>query len=124
MEVKSGYKQTEVGVIPVDWHCNEVGGFVDLLTGFPFPSSGYSQSGVRLLRGSNVKRGCTDWSDDLTAYWPTVTPDIRRYSLKAGDIVVAMDGSLVGRSFASLSNADVPALLLQRVARIRSGAVS
>src|SRR5260370_2581198 len=31
-----------------------------------------------------------------------------------------MDGSLVGRSFARLSKSDVPALLLQRVARIRS----
>ena len=31
-----------------------------------------------------------------------------------------MDGSLVGRSFARLSQKDLPALLLQRVARIRS----
>ena len=31
-----------------------------------------------------------------------------------------MDGSLVGRSFARLSKMDLPALLLQRVARIRS----
>ena len=35
-----------------------------------------------------------------------------------------MDGSLVGRSFAPLGEADVPALLLQRVARIRSNAVA
>lgn len=35
-----------------------------------------------------------------------------------------MDGSLVGRSFASLGKDDVPALLLQRVARLRSGSVS
>lgn len=118
------YKQTEVGVIPEDWACSTIGSFIDLLTGFPFPSSGYSQAGIRLLRGSNVKRGCTDWSDDLTAYWPTVTADIRQYSLRAGDIVVAMDGSLVGRSFASLDGADVPALLLQRVARIRTDVVA
>jgi type I restriction enzyme S subunit len=31
-----------------------------------------------------------------------------------------MDGSLVGRSFARLTTQDLPALLLQRVARIRS----
>jgi type I restriction enzyme S subunit len=34
-----------------------------------------------------------------------------------------MDGSLVGRSFAILSDNDVPALLLQRVARIRSSSI-
>jgi type I restriction enzyme S subunit len=123
-EVNSGYKQTEVGVIPEEWGCQRIGGFIDLLTGFPFPSNGYSNSGVRLLRGSNVKRGCTDWSDDLTAYWPDAKGDIRRYALRLGDIVVAMDGSLVGRSFAALGERDVPSLLLQRVARIRSGTVS
>lgn len=120
MDVRPGYKMTEVGVIPEDWEVSKVGYVVDLLTGFPFPSSGYSQSGVRLLRGSNVKRARVDWSDDLTAYWHSVTADIRKYVLESGDIVVAMDGSLVGRSFAALCDADVPALLLQRVARIRS----
>jgi type I restriction enzyme S subunit len=119
-DVAKGYKQTEVGVVPEDWECAAIGPAIDLLTGFPFPSSGYSRTGVRLLRGSNVKRGVTDWSGAGTEYWPAITTDIRKYILKAGDVVIAMDGSLVGRSFAMLSNDDVPALLLQRVARIRS----
>lgn len=110
--------------MPTDWLCSEIGDLIDLLTGFPFPSSGYSTSGTRLLRGSNVKRGETDWSDDICAFWPKVTGDIVRYLLKEGDIVVAMDGSLVGKSFASLAIDDLPALLLQRVARIRSSKIS
>lgn len=118
-----GYKQTEVGVIPDDWDCLSIGNFTDLLTGFPFPSSGYSKSGVRLLRGFNVKRGATDWSEDGTEYWPAITSQIRKYVLKAGDIVIAMDGSLVGRSFAMLSKSDVPAVLLQRVARVRTESI-
>jgi type I restriction enzyme, S subunit len=122
--VKSGSKHAEMGIIPEDWSCQRIGSFIDLLTGFPFPSGHYSKSGVRLLRGSNVKRGCTDWSADLTAHWPSVSADIRNYTLRSGDIVVAMDGSLVGRSFATLGERDVPSLLLQRVARIRSAAVS
>lgn len=56
-------------------------------------------------------------------YWPDVTADIRKYVLKVGDVVIAMDGSLVGRSFGALSERDVPALLLQRVARVRSSEV-
>lgn len=120
MEVSPGYKQTEVGVIPEDWEAKEIGREIDLLTGYPFPSSGYSESGVRLLRGSNVKRGETDWNSDMTQYWPAVTPNIGQYELRHGDLVIAMDGSLVGRSYAQLKFDDLPALLLQRVARIRS----
>ncbi len=119
----TSYKQTEVGVIPEDWDCVRIGELIDLLTGFPFPSRSYSKSGVRLLRGSNVKRGVTDWSEEGTEYWPAISSEIKKYVLKSGDIVVAMDGSLVGRSFAMLSESDVPALLLQRVARIRSSVV-
>ncbi len=75
------------------------------------------------MRGSNVKRGFTDWSEEGTEFWPAITTEIRKYVLKAGDIVIAMDGSLVGRSFAMLSEIDVPAVLLQRVARIRSESI-
>jgi type I restriction enzyme, S subunit len=103
-----------------EWESRAIGPQIDLLTGFPFPSSNYSESGVRLLRGSNVKRGETDWTEGLVQYWPIVTPEIRRYELDADDLVIAMDGSLVGRSYARLRSTDLPAVLLQRVARIRS----
>ena len=103
-----------------EWAERQIGPEIDLLTGYPFPSAQYFDSGIKLLRGSNIKRGITDWSDDLVQYWPEVTSDISQYVLHEGDIVVAMDGSLVGRSFARLAKSDLPALLLQRVARIRS----
>ena len=120
MELKTGYKQTEVGVIPSDWEVKEIGNEIDLLTGFPFPSSKYSIVGIRLLRGSNIKRGVTDWAEEITQYWDKITPALKEYVLQEKDIVIAMDGSLVGRSFAQLSSNDLPALLLQRVARVRS----
>lgn len=119
-----GTKPSELGEIPEDWEVGFVGDVCDLLTGFPFPSSKYSDSGVRLLRGSNVKRSCTDWSEEITQYWPELTSSIAQYELKIGDIVISMDGSLVGRSFAQLRESDLPAVLLQRVARLRSEAVS
>jgi len=122
-EVPPGYKRTEVGVIPEDWKCTSLGAVVNLLTGFPFPSSGYTDSGILLLRGSNVKRGILDWEEEITKYWPYVTPEISRYELREGDLVIAMDGALVGRSYAVVSAADLPSLLLQRVARLRSSQV-
>lgn len=119
-DVPEGYKQTEVGVIPGDWEVKPLEKEIDLLTGFPFPSNQYSKDGVKLLRGSNVKRGTTDWTEENTKYWKSVTSELKEYVLNEGDIVIAMDGSLVGRSFARLSKNDLPALLLQRIARVRS----
>ena len=105
---------------PEGWRTSTIGQEADLLTGFPFPSSGYSADGVRLVRGSNVKRGMLDWGEPITEYWPKVHSDISRYQLREGDLVVAMDGALVGRSFAAIDKKDVPSLLVQRVARLRS----
>lgn len=122
--VEAGYKKTEVGLIPSDWNYHEIGEYIDLLTGFPFPSSKYAKSGVRLLKGSNVKRGQTDWSEKISDFWGEDLYKYKDFELKAGDLVVAMDGSLVGRSYAQISKQDLPALLLQRVARLRSTKLS
>ena len=120
MEVRAGYKQTAAGVIPEDWRSSSMGDEADLLTGFPFASSGFTKSGVRLLRGSNVKRGVVDWSTDITQHWPAVEAKTQVYELRTDDLVIAMDGALVGRSFATVAASDLPALLVQRVARLRS----
>lgn len=122
-KVKQGYKQTDIGAIPEDWELVKIDNYIDFLTGFPFPSNGYANDGIRLVRGSNIKRGKTDWSEDITQYWKELSPELKPYILKDGDIVIAMDGSLVGRSFAQISNKDLPSLLLQRVARIRSSKI-
>lgn len=106
------------------WEVVEIGNHIDLLTGFPFSSNYYSKNGIRLLRGSNIKRNHIDWSENITEYWEKLTPDLKKYVLEDGDIVIAMDGSLVGMSFARLSKKDLPALLLQRVARIRSNSIN
>jgi type I restriction enzyme S subunit len=120
MEVRPGCKQTEVGLIPNDWRSSRMGDEADLLTGFPFASSEFTKSGVRLLRGSNVKRGVVDWSPDITQHWPRADAETRVFELKVNDLVIAMDGALVGRSFATITTSDLPALLVQRVARLRS----
>ncbi len=117
------YKSSELGEIPEDWDICDIQQSCDILTGHPFPSEGYSLVGFRLLRGANIKRDRTDWSEQITSYWPEVTADLKEYELKSGDIVISMDGSLVGKSFAQLTGNDLPALLLQRVARLRAKTV-
>ena len=123
-EVKKGYKQTEIGKIPEDWEIKQIGTIVNLLTGFPFSSNLYSSSGVRLLRGFNIKRGNIEWTEDGTKYWSNIDAKLQPYILRNKDIVIAMDGSLVGSSFAILTERDIPSLLVQRIARVRAKSVS
>lgn len=117
------FKCSELGVIPVDWDLINLVSGAEILTGFPFESKNFLPYGLKLLRGANIKRGCIDWNDETTRYWGKLTPELTPYILKPGDIVISMDGSLVGKSFARLSESDMPALLVQRVARVRSNTI-
>ena len=95
----------------------------DLQIGFAFKSEGYTSvvSDVRLCRGTNVLPGSVDWTD--LARWSSdnISP-YRQYELNNGDIVVAMDRPWISSGFkvAMIAERDLPALLVQRVARIRA----
>lgn len=101
------------------WENTTIGNCSEYLVGYPFFSENFSDDGIRLIRGSNVKRGKLSWMPALTMYWPK-DDKLNQFLLKCGDIVIAMDGALVGRSFAMIQSADTPSYLVQRVARIRS----
>lgn len=75
--------------------------------------------GVRLARGDNIGYGRLRWGE-ATRYWPRPMPSLGRYLLRAGDVLVGMDGSQVGRKFARVLEDDLPSLLVQRVARLRA----
>lgn len=103
------------------WRESNVGKEVDILLGFAFKSSDFATEppGHRLVRGDNVKRGTIEWGEK-SRYWRELTPDLEKYTLRTGDVVVGMDGSRVGENFARISPEDLPALLVQRVACLRS----
>lgn len=59
------------------------------------------------MRGKNVKRGYFDFNEDDDRYWES--PDgLEKYLLQDKDIIISMDGSLVGKSFAMLSKSIYP----------------
>lgn len=101
------------------WEETTIGKCVEYLVGYPFSSDKFTSGGIRLLRCSNVKRGCLSWEPSLTMYWRE-DDSLKPFLMQPGDIVVAMDGALIGRSFAVVEEADTPSYLVQRVARIRS----
>lgn len=70
------------------------------------------------MRGVNIKRGqlCFNETDDR--YWAS-QKGLEKYIVNENDIVISMDGSLVGKSFGMVKKEHLPLLLVQRVARIR-----
>ena len=71
------------------------------------------------MRGMNVKRGYLDFSEENNKYWNN-SKGLEKFSLCENDIIIAMDGSLVGKSFGMVQKRDLPLLLVQRVARVRA----
>ncbi len=106
------------------WVETTLGAEVDLLSGFAFKSSFYTEatSGIRLLRGDNIVQGRLRWEDSKR--WPAAaTAEYQRFQLCEGDVVLAMDRPWVnaGLKRAQISKEDLPCLLVQRTARLRTG---
>ena len=109
---------------PEEWPTVRLGDAADLLTGFPFKSDGYvsDSAAPRLLRGDNIVQGRLRW--DGVKRWPAETAaPMAKFRLHEGDVVLAMDRPWIeaGLKFASIHREDLPALLVQRVARLRGG---
>lgn len=106
--------------LPEGWVWCRLGHGCELDVGFAFKSADFSDQGIRLLRGENIEPGQARWND--TRYWPTTKlKGFEHLLLNPGDIVLAMDRPVVSAGFkiARLRPTDVPALLVQRVARFR-----
>lgn len=97
---------------------------VNMQTGYPFPSAKFkfsSDNSIALLRGVNVGVDSIKWDD--VVYWDVSALDrLNEYLLVAGDIVFGMDRPWIssGTRVSEIKEQDLPCLLLQRVARIRS----
>ena len=89
--------------------------------GFAFKSVDFSKdgTGTRLLRGDNIVQGATRWN--RAELWPDDNAPDPRYQLAEDDVVLAMDRPWIeaGLKFARIRAADIPSLLVQRVARLR-----
>ena len=98
MEVRSGYKQTEVGVIPEDWDVkslNEVSWFQE---GPGVRNTQFTTFGIKLLNGTNIFRG--ELNLDTTDRFISVREAYGPYAhflADEGDIVIASSGITVER---------------------------
>jgi type I restriction enzyme, S subunit len=104
--------------LPATWVACRIGDVANLQPGYAFKSSWFRPDGVRLLRGVNLEPGATRW-EDVVCLDAKRAAEFRDYSLRAGDVVIAMDRPIIssGLKVSTLRDSDLPALLLQRVGR-------
>ncbi|AMM22940.1 hypothetical protein AX769_22710 (plasmid) [Frondihabitans sp. PAMC 28766] len=118
--VQSG---TAWGKIPAHWRPAPLKHVANLLAGFPFASEVFRHdlNSISLLRGINVGVGEIDWTERVG--WPRdLSGGLSVYDLKDGDLVLGLDRPVISRGIrlARMCPSDLPALLLQRVARLRA----
>lgn len=119
MELKPGYKRTEVGVIPEDWEVVALGDLAGLEVGYAFSSASFKKhDGIPLLRGENVGYGRPDWSQTRRLSENQAAP-FSAYELRPGDVVIGMDRTFTksGTKISILEETDCPCLLVQRVGK-------
>ena len=100
MEVKPGYKQTEVGVIPEEWEV-QTGEEITTLIGKGasprWQGFEYSDRGMLFVTSENVRDGFLDIREPK--YLPLAFHEkIKRTKLQKQDILVNLVGASIGRS--------------------------
>lgn len=98
MELNQGFKQTEVGVIPNDWHLDTLGkiSFVTKLAGFEYSLhfNSYKDEGeIIVVRGTNITHNRLDLSDVKTIPSKT-SKNLLRSKLFKNDLVFAYVGTI------------------------------
>lgn len=105
------------------WELTSLRNEIKLVVGFAFKSKGYTQSkdDILLVRGDNIMQGYFRWKD-AKRWKKSEYTDYEKYQLKKNDIVLAMDRPWVkaGLKIARITEFELPALLVQRTACLRS----
>lgn len=93
MELREGYMQTEVGVIPDDWEVKELKDLAEkIMVGIASAAThAYRDNGVIMFRNQNIKPNFLDDSD-LLHIAPEYEIIFKNKRLKAGDLLTARTG--------------------------------
>lgn len=96
VEVKPGYKRTELGVIPEDWEILALGDLAEFITsGSRGWAEFYSDSGALFIRSQNVRDGRLSF-DDTQYIRPPLGAEGNRTKVILKDILITITGNSVG----------------------------
>ena len=98
--MKPGYKQTEVGVIPVEWEVTQAGQTTTKVGSGITPTGGnrvYKSEGRPFLRSQNIGWG-TLLLDDVAFIDDAIHCTFADTEIKSGDVFLNITGASIGRS--------------------------
>ena len=92
---------------------------IDLLSGYPFKSENYVDSGINICGGLVIMPQKIKWEECV--HWKSAI-GYENYLLNNNDIVMALDRPWISEGFkiAKVDSKHLPALLIQRTVRIRA----
>lgn len=105
--------------LPKGWVWCRLGEICDVFAGYPFDGKKYSKSGVRICGGLIIMPDRIKW--DECKYWAD-SEGLEDYLLNVGDVVIALDRPWIssGTKIGIIQECDLPSLLIQRTACLRS----
>lgn len=105
--------------LPKAWSFARISELIEMLNGYAFKSEWFKPTGIRLLRNLNISHGYVDWSQPACID-TNAANEFSQFDLKVGDVVLSLDRPIIstGLKYAVIQQADLPCLLLQRVARL------
>ena len=96
MELRAGYKQTDVGVIPDDWDVFRLGALSEFITsGSRGWAAYYSDHGPLFIRSQNVRNGRLSLEDSAFVR-PPLGAEGNRTRVKRDDVLITITGNSVG----------------------------
>jgi len=108
--MSTGYKQTEVGLIPEDWEVRSIGQMFQLINGCAFKPHDWKQSGTPIIRIQNLNDPCAPFNYSQA-------PVADRNRVEAGDLLFAWSGT-IGTSFGARVWAGPRGVLNQHIFKV------
>jgi type I restriction enzyme S subunit len=96
MNIKQGYKQTEIGIIPEDWEVKKLSDISQLITKGTTPKK-FSETGINFIKiecfeGNLINQEKCAFIDIITH-----STELKRSILQEGDILFAIAGATIGK---------------------------
>lgn len=120
LESKIGYKQTQLGDIPVNWKVNSLKEFAKVQGGFAFKSKNFLKNGkYQVIKMSNLYNGELDL-DRSASFLNEISDSELEFLIHKGDILLTLTGTVGKRDYGHTVyiNEQQNLLLNQRVGRI------
>lgn len=92
MEVRKGYKQTEIGVLPIDWEINELDD-ISIVIDSLHQTPNFSEAGFAMVRVTDIKEGHLNLEKSLRVDESVYNLFIKNHKPKQGNIVMSRVGS-------------------------------